>query len=115
MALRLREVFTADPAVVRQELWNVLAQREYESVSLSEWSWRATRGSAGRNVLLGGFAQRMDFRFDIFADPATGTILDGGVSDETSSLLMGGAIGAKKTGDELAAVFAEVSARLTSS
>lgn len=102
-----------DAPVVRQALWDVLAQRGYDATSLGEWSWYATRGSTGRNVMLGGFAQRMEFRFDIYADPASGTILDGGVSDEATSLVMGGAIGAKKTSDELAAVFADITARLT--
>ncbi len=109
----MRDRYTAEPAVVRQALWNVLAESGYATVSLSDWSWRASRGSAGRNVLLGGFAQRMDFRFDLYAESASGSILDGGVSDAATSFLMGGAVGAKKASDELTAIFADLRTRLS--
>lgn len=106
---------TASPDTVRQALADELVGRGYDVTYPAVWSIQATRGSVGRNILLGGFAQRMDLRFDLYADPVSGVIVDAGVSEQVSALVMGGAVGAMKTTNELSAVMAAVHARLDTS
>ncbi len=110
---QMRATFpTASPETVRQALVDELLGRGYDVSYPSTWSIQATRGSVGRNILLGGFGQRMDLRFDLYVDPVSGVIVDAGVSEQVSALVMGGAVGAMKTSNEISAVIAAVHARL---
>lgn len=97
-----------EPARVRQVLIDVLAERGYQATCPSDWSVEAVKGSMSRNVLLGGFGQRMDLRFDLFADPVSGVIVDAGVHEQASALVLGGAVGAMRTGSEISAILAAV-------
>ncbi|MFZ8982135.1 MAG: hypothetical protein ACO21N_09795, partial [Candidatus Nanopelagicales bacterium] len=90
----------------------VLRERGYEATLVGEWSALASRGSVGRNVLLGGFAQRMELRLDVYAGPGADSTVDCGVRDEVSSTLMGGAMGLAKTSREITGVLDSLEAIL---
>ncbi len=107
-----RHTVRGTPDQVLQALWDVLGERGYDVTRPAQWTLEAVRGSVGRNILLGGFAQRMDLRFDLYVDPVSGVIVDAGVREQTSALVMGGAVGAMKTSNEISAVMAAVHVHL---
>lgn len=102
----------ATPERVLEVLAGVLAERGYDVTRPGQWSLDAAKGSVGRNIMLGGFAQRMDFHFDLFLDPVSGVIVDAGVREQASALMMGGAVGAVRTTNELSSIVAAVHAAL---
>lgn len=112
MPLRERRIFAHPPGQVRECALAVLRERGYGATLVGEWSALASRGSVGRNVLLGGFAQRMELRLDVYAGPGADSTVDCGVRDEVSSTLMGGAMGLAKTSREITGVLDSLEAIL---
>ena len=108
-----RYSFSPAPDQVLIALSTLLSDRGYEITRSSTWQLTATRGSVGKNVLLGGFAQRMAFVFTIYSGENGGSIVDGAWLDDTSSMLLGGGIGVAKTNSELTAIFVELGSRTT--
>ena len=108
-----RYSFTPAPDQVLIALSTLLSDRGYEITRSSTWQLTATRGSVGKNVLLGGFAQRMAFVFTIYSGENGGSIVEGAWLDDTSSMLLGGGIGVAKTNSELTAIFVELGSRTT--
>jgi len=105
--------FTPAPDQLLIALSTLLSDRGYEITRSSTWQLTATRGSVGKNVLLGGFAQRMAFVFTIYSGENGGSIVEGAWLDDSSSMLLGGGIGVAKTNSELTAIFVELGSRTT--
>lgn len=111
----VRYSFVPAPDQVLIALSTLLSNRGYEITRSSTWQLTATRGSVGKNVLLGGFAQRMAFVFTIYSGENGGSIVEGAWLDDTSSMLLGGGIGVAKTNSELTAIFVELGSSTTGS
>jgi len=107
-----RLTFQAPADAVRQVLIDVLSELGYDVSWTGDWSMSATKGSVSRNIALGGFGQRMDFHFAMYADPVLGVIVDVGPRDQTGSALLGGAVGLAKTSRELSAICSAIASRL---
>ena len=109
----MRYSFAPAPHQVFNALSAVLVDRGYELTRSSTWQVSATRGSVGRNVMFGGFAQRMAFVFTIYSGENGGSIVDGGWLESSASVVMGGGIGVAKTNSELTAIFVKLGSRTT--